>query len=49
MENEETIIISKKLYNELIAAAEKLSVLEAVGVDNWEGYDIAMEMLQKDE
>ena len=39
------IEISKDEYNNLIADRDKLRALEAAGVDNWEGYDIAMEML----
>jgi hypothetical protein len=37
------ISISKERYDELIAVEEKLSALECAGVDNWEGYDFAME------
>ena len=43
---EETITISKKEYESLLEDSEKLSALEAAGVDNWEGYDNAMEMMQ---
>jgi hypothetical protein len=40
------ITISKKEYESLLEDSEKLSALEAAGVDNWEGYDNAMEMME---
>jgi len=43
---EETVTISKKEYESLLEDSEKLSALEAAGVDNWEGYDNAMEMME---
>ena len=43
---EETVAISKKEYESLLEDSEKLSALEAAGVDNWEGYDNAMEMMK---
>jgi hypothetical protein len=43
---EETVTISKKEYEELVKDSEKLSALEAAGVDNWQGYDNAMEMMK---
>ena len=46
MENgEETITIGKKEYNELKHNTDILSALNAAGVDNWGGYDYAMEIL----
>ena len=41
------IDINRKTYDELVADQLKLRALEAGGVDNWEGYDIAIELLQK--
>lgn len=35
--------ITREEYLELVAAQRKLACLEAWGVDNWEGYDEAME------
>jgi hypothetical protein len=35
-------------YESLVKDSRKLSALEAAGVDNWEGYDIAMEMMNKE-
>ena len=39
----ETITITKEEHEHLIEAAAKLNALEVNGVDNWEGYDYAME------
>lgn len=43
--SEETVTITKKEYDELCASQKILDALEAGGVDNWEGYDDAMEAL----
>ena len=43
----ETVIISKKEYENLLERAEMLDALECAGVDNWEGYSYAMEMLEE--
>ena len=40
--------ITDKEYTNLINDRNKLRALEATGVDNWEGYDIAMEYLDED-
>jgi hypothetical protein len=40
--------IDPKFYNQLIKDQKKLRALEQAGVDNWEGYSDAMEILQKD-
>lgn len=37
-----TIELSSKEYMQLVDAEEKLNRLESAGVDNWEGYSIAM-------
>ena len=37
------ITISSEEYQKLSSAYEKLQALESFGVDNWEGYDMAME------
>lgn len=44
---EEMITITKKEYDELKHSANKLSALEGAGVDNWEGWDSAMEILSE--
>lgn len=44
---EETITISKKEYQRLINDSAFLSCLQSAGVDNWEGYDLAVELMQE--
>ena len=44
--NGENVIISKFRYERLLKYEEKLDALEAAGVDNWSGYDYAMEILR---
>lgn len=43
---EEMIQISKKEYESLLEDRDWLSCLEAAGVDNWSGYDYAIELRQ---
>lgn len=38
-----TVTISEEEYNELKHDQEVLRALEGAGVDNWDGYDYAME------
>lgn len=40
-----TIVIGLDEYVELIRKRDLLNALEAAGVDNWEGYGYAMELL----
>jgi hypothetical protein len=47
--NEETVTILKSKYNDLVRASNRLAALEAAGVDNWSGYDHAMQILHGDE
>lgn len=42
-DREQTVTISKVEYNRLLNRAEFLQRLENAGVDNWEGYDLALE------
>ncbi len=42
---EDTVTISRAEYEQLLAAQAKLHALEGAGVDNWTGYDDAMEAL----
>jgi len=44
---EECRIISKKRFDELIEAEAMLEALYAAGVDNWSGYDEAMNILDE--
>ena len=43
---EETITISKEEYESLLEDQKLLQCLQDAGVDNWEGYDYAMEMME---
>lgn len=45
-EEVEMVTITKKEYDRLVSDAEFLYFLEAAGVDNWDGYDIAKEMME---
>ena len=42
----ETVTISKKEYDELVEDQKMLQALEGAGVDNWEGYNYAMQLLK---
>jgi hypothetical protein len=44
---EEMITITKKEYDKLIEQIEWLRALEAAGVDNWEGYDHAKDIIEE--
>lgn len=51
MPAEASVKISKEEYEELLDARDKLDALERAGVDNWDGWDDAMniyEELQKE-
>lgn len=46
----ETVVeILESDYIVLLKRSQKLTALESAGVDNWEGYPIAMEMLAGEE
>lgn len=45
----ETVTISKDIYNRLIQDQKFLRNLEAAGVDNWEGYDYALDLDKLDD
>lgn len=47
--NGESISISIKEYHQLLNDQRKLGALEATGVDNWEGYGIAMDLMHSEE
>lgn len=42
------VVLSIKRHKELVEAEEKLQALEECGVDNWEGYCDAMQMLEEE-
>lgn len=48
MDKLENITISLDHYTELIEAQDKLMALEDAGVDNWSGYDEAMQSIVPD-
>ena len=41
------VVISKELYEALLNRDQKLCALEAAGVDNWDGYDEALSILEE--
>lgn len=45
--NDGTITIPKSEYDQLIKDSEFLEALRSAGVDNWEGYDFAFEILKE--
>lgn len=42
----ETVTITMSEYEELLEDSRFLSALEAAGIDNWEGYDYAKDILR---
>lgn len=46
---DETVTITKREYESLLEDVNKLRALEGAGVDNWEGYSYAMELLHGEE
>ena len=45
---EEMIEITKEEYEKLLYSNEFLMALEAAGVDNWDGYEYAQDMMEDD-
>lgn len=45
---EETVTISRKEYERLQKSELKLECLEGAGVDNWSGFDDAMDMYREE-
>lgn len=41
---EELVTLSKSEYDSLVEDSDWLRCLEAAGVDNWDGYDYALEI-----
>lgn len=44
---EKMVTITQDEYDELLSDAEFLNYLHAAGVENWDGYDFAREMLEE--
>ena len=42
----ETIVLSTKEYKRLLEDSKLLAALEAAGVDNWDGYEDALEYME---
>jgi hypothetical protein len=49
MKNKENVTIPKAEYERLLNDSEMLNCLVACGVDNWQGYDDAMELYREGE
>ncbi len=49
MDNKEMVEVSKDYLDQLEKDSELLSCLEACGVDNWGGWDDALEMMESEE
>ena len=49
LSNTECVIIPLKRYNDLVDSDIFLNALEAAGVDNWDGYDEAKEMIDNED
>ena len=45
--SEETVTISKEEYDKLNDSERFLNALEAAGVDNWDGYGYAQDILEE--
>jgi hypothetical protein len=46
---EKTVTIPQSEYDDLLKDQELLQALQRAGVDNWEGYEMALEILREDE
>ena len=42
------ITIPRQRHNQLLEAERLLTALQAAGVDNWDGYEMALEFLEDD-
>lgn len=42
MDPDETVTVPRHVYDDLIRDQQELQALNAHGVDNWEGYGLAM-------
>lgn len=47
MELEDKVLVSMSTYVELLTDQNTLHLLEAAGVDNWEGYEAALGLLSE--
>lgn len=49
MGSDDDVVLTREEYDELIGRVSKLEALEAAGVDNWEGFDDAIYLLNTEE
>lgn len=47
--NEPTVTILQSEYNRLVEDSEFLACLQGAGVDNWEGYSEAQDMMDEED
>ncbi len=45
-DDDERVLITRNEYRELLRSDAKLTALEMLGVDNWQGYDDAMDLFR---
>jgi hypothetical protein len=48
MSDQDTVTISKSIYEHLLHDSRWLECLEAAGVDNWDGYEYARQIYRED-
>ena len=48
MMREDNITIPRHVYDALVVDQTLLQALESAGVDNWDGYEYAMELFRED-
>ena len=46
MNEKDRVAVDKEEYEELVSDQKFLNALRAAGVDSWEGYEIAQEMME---
>lgn len=47
IQKEKTVTITESEYDRLFEDSQMLEALDACGVDNWEGYERAQEMVEE--
>ncbi len=47
--DEEFVTIYEQDYEELVKDRKLLNALRAAGVDNWQGFDVAIEAMEKED
>lgn len=49
MTGENTVVLTRERYEELLESENFLTCLENAGVDNWSGYPYAMELFREED